>query len=74
MGWLIRCVHRATELRLALWELEGVSWQTRLALHRRGVPMQLLLRLQESKVDVLLVGRGNLLLLLLKEFDLLLQC
>lgn len=61
-------------LLLLLWllrELEGVV-VGHLTLHLgKGLVGELLLGLDHAQVDVLLVGCSNLLLLLLKEFDLL---
>jgi hypothetical protein len=76
VGVLIRCVHGHPKLLLLLGELEGVDLRrnaTHGAAWGEGADLAKLLGLQETHVHVLLVCRGNLLLLLLKQLNLLLN-
>jgi hypothetical protein len=78
VGVLVRCVHGHPKLLLLLLlgKLEGVDLRrdtTHGAAWRKGVDLAQLLGLQETHVHVLLVCRGNLLLLLLKQLNLLLN-
>lgn len=80
--WLGGCSHRNTKrlLRLLLLlnllgklELRHSSHGALALVSRKVDGWQLLLLWDHAHVDVLLVGSGNLLLLLLQELDLLLQ-
>jgi hypothetical protein len=76
VGVLVRCVHGHPKLLLLLGKLEGVDLRrdtTHGAAWRESVDLAQLLGLQETHVHVLLVCRGNLLLLLLKQLNLLLN-
>lgn len=73
---LVRCVRGHPELLLLLGKLEGVDLRrdtTHGATWREGANLAELLWLQETHVHILLVCRGNLLLLLLKQLNLLLN-
>lgn len=76
---MVRCVHghpKLLLLLLLLGKLEGVDLRrdtTHGAAWREGIDLTQLLGLQETHVHVLLVCRGNLLLLLLKQLNLLLN-